>query len=207
MLEFLAMALAVAALGASVAHAQSQPYGPLEDRPIQALSADEVASLEAGRGMGMALPAELNRYPGPAHVLENAAALGLTPEQRAAVSGQFAAMHSEAVALGELVIAKEVALDALFKSGGADAGSIDYLTNELGGLYGKLRAVHLRTHLATKATLTETQLAMYETRGAMTRTARHLPPCTSTSGDSCVDLGVRPQARPSAGLQCRHYSP
>jgi hypothetical protein len=32
--------------------------------------------------MGMALPAELNRYPGPLHVLENQAALGLTQEQR-----------------------------------------------------------------------------------------------------------------------------
>ena len=163
MLKFLALVLALAALDAGAACAQSQPYGSLKDRPIKALSADEVANLQAGRGLGMALPAELNRYPGPAHVLENAAALGLTPEQRAAVSGQFDTMHSEAVALGERIIAKEMVLDALFKAGGADAGSIDRLTAELGAFYGELRAVHLRTHLATKATLTETQLAMYET--------------------------------------------
>lgn len=163
MLKFLALALAVAALDAGAVHAQSQPYGPLKDRSIKALSADEVASLQAGRGMGMALPAELNRYPGPAHVLENAAVLGLTPEQQATTRGQFDTMHSEAVALGERIIAAEMALDALFKTGGADAGSIDRLTAELGALYGELRAVHLRTHLATKATLTGTQLAMYET--------------------------------------------
>ncbi len=30
----------------------------------------------------MALPAELDRYPGPLHVLEHAAALDLTPEQQ-----------------------------------------------------------------------------------------------------------------------------
>ena len=163
MLKFLAVSLAVAALNAGAAQAQSQPYGPLKDRPIKALSADEVANLRAGRGMGMALPAELNRYPGPAHVLENAAALGLTPEQKATVSGQFDTMHSEAVALGERIIAREIALDMLFKAGSADAASIDRLTAELGALYGELRSVHLRTHLATRATLTGTQLAMYET--------------------------------------------
>lgn len=162
MLKFLAFALALAALDTGAACAQSPAYGSLKDRPIKALSADEVANLQAGHGMGMALPAELNRYPGPAHVLENAVALGLTPEQKATITGQFDAMHSEAVALGQRIIAREVALDALFRSGDADAGSIDHLTNELGGLYGELRAVHLRTHLATKATLSETQLAMYE---------------------------------------------
>jgi hypothetical protein len=33
------------------------------------LSEQQVAYLKAGRGMGLALPAELNGYPGPAHVL------------------------------------------------------------------------------------------------------------------------------------------
>ena len=163
MFKFLVFVLALAALDTGTAYSQSQGYGSLKDRAIKALSADEIANLQAGRGMGMALPAELNRYPGPAHVLENAAALGLTPQQKATVTGQFDAMHNEAVALGQRIIAREVALDSLFKTGGADTRSIDRLTAELGELYGELRAVHLRTHLATKATLTETQLAMYET--------------------------------------------
>ena len=146
----------------SHAVAQSHPYAALTDRPIKALSADEVANLRAGRGMGMALPAELNRYPGPLHVLENAAALALTPEQKEQVQRQFETMRSEAVALGEQIIAREAALDALFRSGSADAGSIDSATAELASLYGQLRAVHLRTHLATRATLTESQLAAYQ---------------------------------------------
>ena len=70
---------------------------------------------------------------------------------------------NDAVALGEQIIAGETALDALFKSGTADAQSIDRITADLASLYGQLRAVHLRTHLATRATLTESQLAMYET--------------------------------------------
>jgi hypothetical protein len=72
-------------------------------------------------------------------------------------------MRNEAVALGDQIIAREAALDALFKSGSAGAESIDATTAELASLYGRLRAVHLRTHLATRATLTDVQLATYQT--------------------------------------------
>ena len=51
------------------AFAQS-PYAGMQTRAIKALSDQQIADLRAGRGMGMALPAELNGYPGPAHVLE-----------------------------------------------------------------------------------------------------------------------------------------
>ncbi len=54
---------------ASVALAQS-PYAGMQTRPIKALSDQQITDLKAGRGMGLALHAELNGYPGPAHVLE-----------------------------------------------------------------------------------------------------------------------------------------
>ena len=88
--------------------------------------------------------------------------MGLTQEQREQVQHQFERMRSEAVAIGEQIIVREAALDALFKSGSADGGSIDTSTAELASLYGQLRAVHLRTHLATRATLTDAQLAAYQ---------------------------------------------
>ena len=66
------------------AFAQS-PYAGMQTRAIKALSDQQIADLRAGRGMGMALPAELNGYPGPAHVLELADKLELTPDQRASV--------------------------------------------------------------------------------------------------------------------------
>ena len=142
-----------------------------KDRPIKALWPDEIANLRAGRGIGMALPAELNRYPSPMHVLENDAALGLSPVQRDALRRQFDTMRADAVAPGEQIIAQEAALDSLFKSGTAEANQIDQTTAALAVLYGKLRAVHLRTHLAIRGTLTETQLATYETlRGYDSRT-------------------------------------
>ena len=62
---FLIAVLGAALLTSATAHAQSQPYAAFADRSIKALSADDVAGLRAGRGMAMALPAELNRYPGP----------------------------------------------------------------------------------------------------------------------------------------------
>jgi hypothetical protein len=67
----------------NVAGAQSgQPYPRLEPRPIKALSQQQVDDLRAGRGMGLALAAELNGYPGPSHVLELGDRLDLTADQR-----------------------------------------------------------------------------------------------------------------------------
>jgi hypothetical protein len=57
-------------LGFAPASAQEQPYAGYEQRPIKALSAQQIADLKAGRGMGLALAAELNGFPGPIHVLE-----------------------------------------------------------------------------------------------------------------------------------------
>ena len=50
------------------------------------------------------------------------------------------AMRGEAVAIGEQVISAETALDALFRSGSADAGLIEAATAEVASLYGRLRA-------------------------------------------------------------------
>ena len=41
------------------------PYAGMQKRPIKALSEQQVADLGAGRGMGLALAAELNAIPAP----------------------------------------------------------------------------------------------------------------------------------------------
>ena len=46
------------------------PYAGMQARQIKALSEQQISDLDAGRGMGLALAAELNGYPGPSHVLE-----------------------------------------------------------------------------------------------------------------------------------------
>ena len=92
----------------SVAFGQGHhPYAGLEQRAVKALSEQQIADLKAGRGMGLALPAELNGYPGPSHVLENADALGLSAEQREHTKGLFEAMKAEAVPVGERLIEQE----------------------------------------------------------------------------------------------------
>jgi hypothetical protein len=74
----------IAAFVLTLSEAQAQaPYAGLQMRPIKALSEQQVADLSSGRGMGLALAAELNGYPGPSHVLELADKLDLTTEQRA----------------------------------------------------------------------------------------------------------------------------
>lgn len=50
--------------GTSTEPAQNS-YAGLQQRAIKALSDQQKADLRAGRGMGLALPAELNGYPGP----------------------------------------------------------------------------------------------------------------------------------------------
>lgn len=142
------------------------PYAGLHDRPIKALSAEQVDDLRAGRGMGFALAAELNGWPGPLHVIELADRLGLDAAQRAAVQAQHAAMRREAIAAGEAMVVAEAALDALFASGSPTPETIAAATEAAGRAQGALRAVHLRWHLATSATLTPAQRVRYaELRG------------------------------------------
>ena len=111
-----ALILATAAMSLVLAPdmlaAQSpQPYAGLEGRPIKALSDQQVSDLRAGRGMGLALAAELNGYPGPMHVLELADALRLSDQQRAKMHDLFAAMRAEAIPLGDKLIAQEAELE------------------------------------------------------------------------------------------------
>src|SRR5918993_5796993 len=91
-----------------------QPYAGLQSRAVKALSEQEIADLRAGRGMGLALPAELNGYPGPLHVLELADALRLTDAQRSRAETLLEEMKAETIPLGERIIAEETALDRLF---------------------------------------------------------------------------------------------
>jgi Spy/CpxP family protein refolding chaperone len=161
-----ALPLAAALLLLALPVAAQGPYAGQQARSIKALSAEQVADLRAGRGMGLALPAELNGWPGPMHVLELADQLGLDAAQRAAVQAQFAAMRSEAVAQGEAVIAAEAALDALFARGAPTPETVGAATLAVGQAQAALRAVHLRFHLATTAVLTPAQRARYgELRG------------------------------------------
>jgi hypothetical protein len=137
-------------------------YAGFEAREIKALSTQEIADLRAGRGMGLALAAELNSFPGPMHALEHAEALRLTPAQRAELERLMANMRRDAVAAGERLIEAERALDRLFAERRATPEAVTEATARVGTAAASVRAVHLVTHVATRAMLTEEQVTRYD---------------------------------------------
>lgn len=146
---------------AALAQPGPRPYAGLQSRPVKALSEQQIADLRAGRGMGLALPAELNGYPGPLHVLELAERLGLGPKQRARTEALYAAMKAEAIPLGERLIAAEAELDRQFRERTVTPASLGAATGEIGAVQAALRAAHLRYHLAMLDVLTPEQVRRY----------------------------------------------
>ena len=164
----LAVALAAAALPALAQHthvhggqAPLSPYAGMQDRAIKALSAQQLDELRAGKGMGYAMPAELNGYPGPSHTLQLAEALGLSESQERETRALFEQMQAEAIEAGRHVIESETALDRLFRDGTAESASVQAATAEAARAQGELRAVHLRYHLRMREVLTPAQTEKY----------------------------------------------
>lgn len=142
------------------------PYAGMQTRPIKALSEQQIADLGAGRGMGLALAAELNGYPGPAHVLELADRLDLSPDQRSKVQGLFDSMKADALPLGERLIREETDLDGQFADRTVTPESLKASTAAIAKTQGVLRESHLKYHLLTSALLTPPQMMKYaELRG------------------------------------------
>jgi Spy/CpxP family protein refolding chaperone len=155
------------ALATGVSSAQSQqPYAGLEFRPLKALSEQQIADLRAGRGMGLALAAELNGYPGPMHVLELADSLALSDQQRAKMQDLFVAMRAEAIPLGDKLIAHEAELDREFAHKTISPASLAASMAAIGTTQAELRQTHLKYHLSTVEVLTPAQVQRYrELRG------------------------------------------
>jgi hypothetical protein len=154
-------------LGIGLAAAQTpQAYQGMQQRPIKALSDQQVDDLKSGRGAGLALAAELNGFPGPLHLLELADQLALSPEQRASIAALFEAMNAEAVVLGERLIAQEAELDRLFAGRSVTPDSLRSATGAIGATQAELRHAHLKYHLSAAAMVSPEQTQRYlELRG------------------------------------------
>jgi hypothetical protein len=151
---------------ASTAAIAQTPYAGMQTRPIKALSEQQVADLGAGRGMGLALAAELNGYPGPSHVLESADRLELSADQRARVQTLFDSMKSEALPIGARLLEQEAELDQQFAGRRVTPDSLKASTAAVAVTQGELRQTHLKYHLSTAALLTPVQMQRYaELRG------------------------------------------
>jgi hypothetical protein len=160
MKKYVSLSAAAAILVVGAVAAQT-PYAGMQTRSIKALSDQQVSDLRAGRGMGLALAAELNGYPGPSHLLELADKIGLSDAQRSSAHGMFAAMKAETIAIGEQLIAQEAALDKLFAEHEITPEKLSAATAEIGGTQARLRAAHLKYHLSTVAMLEPSQVQQY----------------------------------------------
>jgi len=162
-----ALLILLAGPGVAQQHQHSHsPYAGLQQRGVKALSDQQLGDLRAGRGMGLALAAELNGYPGPLHVMELADRLQLSSDQAQRVRGLYEAMKSEAIAVGEKLIATELELDRQFAERKITPAVLASLAAQIGEKQGKLRAVHLKYHLTTAELLTQDQKRRYsELRG------------------------------------------
>ena len=121
-----------------------------------------MAGLLAGAGMGLAKPADVHGYPGPLHVLEAADTLALTDSQRAAADSIRQAMLAETTALGAQLVEVERHFDAAFQRGDIDEAAVDRMTAHAAALRGRIRAAHLKAHLAMEPVLSPQQIATYE---------------------------------------------
>lgn len=140
----------------------SSPYAGQQGRVVKALSDDAVQDYLAGRGVGLALPAELNRYPGPRHVLDLADSLQLTSEQGAEIGAIYNEMHAQVVPLGRTLVAVESRLDSAFASGTVTPDALAALLHESATVTERLRLAHLRAHLNVRRLLTPAQIAAYD---------------------------------------------
>ena len=146
--------------------AAQQPYAGMDTRTIKTLSEQQIADLKAGRGMGLALAAELNGYPGPIHTIELAGELHLSPEQVAKLKALFEAMKAETIPLGSSLISQERDLNNDFANRTVTLANLETTTQRIGATQAALRAAHLKYHLSTVAILTPEQVARYnELRG------------------------------------------
>jgi Spy/CpxP family protein refolding chaperone len=156
------MACGLVAAGISGVHAETSPYAELQNRGLKALSEQQIKDLREGRGMGMALAAELNGYPRPAQVLELAGALDLSKTQRDRTLAPFEEVQKTAIPLGKQLLVKETELDQAFAGGRIDDASLHRILADIGRLQGELRYTHLKYHLAMRGVLSPNQIAAYD---------------------------------------------
>jgi len=137
------------------------PYAGFEAREIKSLSDQDIAELRRGGGWGLALPAELNGLPGPAHLLELQEELALSSDQVTAITELFEEMRVDAIAAGERFISAEAAVSAAFENAEVSKEELARLLAAAAEARAALRLVHLSRHLATPALLSDEQIQRY----------------------------------------------
>jgi Spy/CpxP family protein refolding chaperone len=137
------------------------PYVGFENREVKTLSTERQEGLKQGRGLGYALAAEINGYPGPLHVLELATQLELDADQKKRTQAIYDKMNREARTAGQALIDAEAHLDRMFQMKHATYARIEAQTAVASAQEARLRAIHLNAHIAMMEVLTPAQVESY----------------------------------------------
>ncbi len=143
-------ALALIILGSLQVQAQMPPPIP-PDRE----------ELMKGAGMGLAAIAERNNYPGPRHVLDMKAELGLSRDQIKKTEALEKVVASSAIAKGTEIVEAEEELNQIFEAGTVSEKTMRVKLEHIGKLRADLRYIHLQAHLRMKQILTAEQIKQY----------------------------------------------
>ena len=173
---FLALTIVAVAEDARSQHIHVSKYAGEEQRQIKGLSEDDIQELRRGGGWGLAKAAELNGAPGPAHLLELSDQIPLNPSQISAVEQLYKAMQTAAIEEGNELIRLEMELDSAFADGTITEEMLRQLVDGISQSRGRLRYIHLSTHLSTPKLLTEDQIARYnQLRGYASDPCENVP--------------------------------
>ena len=155
--------LAMTSTSATAQHTHAaSPYAHTQSSEFLTLTPEEVRELRNGEGMGLARAAELNRFPGPRHLLELRSALGLSEAQVARIEAIRDKMKTRAVAMGEEILQAERHLADLFAAGHPTVTELNRITEHLGIMRGQLQAIHLVAHIESARHLTAGQIKDYD---------------------------------------------
>lgn len=147
----------------SIANATPTPsaYVDLLDSEIRGLDPKTIEGYLTGKGLGQALPAELNGYPGPRHTIDMAEELELTEKQLAEVQALFDEMQAAVIPLGEDYLDAVAELELAFREGTITEDFLQSQLEKITGIEAEMRFVHLSTHLATIDILNGNQIMQY----------------------------------------------
>ncbi len=110
----------------------------------------------------MALPAELNSYPGPRHALDLSEELNLTSEQKEQIESFYQEMSRQAVPLGQQFVEIEREIDEKFVDKSITSEELNELLKNSSEIKWQLRNIHLQAHLKTSDILSSEQISSYD---------------------------------------------
>jgi hypothetical protein len=175
-LGFVLGALIAMSVLAQHTHGAHTPYAGMQGRAIKSLSDSDIEELRRGGGWGLALPAELNGMPGPAHLLELKDRIGLSDEQVRSIQVLFEQMKQQAIPVGERLITVEAAIEARFAKGDVEEASLRRLLQEAEAARTELRFIHLSQHYKTVPLLRPEQIQRYQVlRGYADDPCKNIP--------------------------------